>query len=286
MAIDSRGRLFVSRGNDGAVYRVLPNTKVVTVSAPGPNQPQGLAALTGADGREIVYAADQFLLSGFDGRTGQQLLQTGAVPVLATAAADGTNLVLSSIIANAVWVYDPVGGFPLAQYYDFNLPLNAMRFDGDLVVAELGTGQVVRMDEAAPAVRTTLAQLAVPTGLAATDDDLFAADLVLGTVFQIVRDGVVDIRPLATGLAGPEGLAVLPDGNLLVVESWARRLTLIDRTGGQPTVILLLEDLPIGQLPPSGGMAAPTWNFDGVAVGPSGAIYLSAAGLYRYELRN
>jgi sugar lactone lactonase YvrE len=282
MAIDSRGRLFVSGGNDGGVYRVLPNGKVVTISPPGLSQPYGLAAVTGADGREVVYVADKFLLYAFNGRTGQKLLQTGAVPIPDTVAADGENLILTSGFANAVWVWNPAGGYPLAEFYDFNLPLNAIRFDGDLVVAELLTGHVVRMNEAAPAVRTTLAELAVPTGMAASGDDLYVVDWALGMLFQLVKDGEWDVQPLVEGLAGPEGLAMLPDGDLLVVETWTQRLSLIDVHASPVTVTPLLDGLDVG-MPAAPGMP-PTWTFDGVAVGPSGTIYLSSEGLYRYQL--
>ncbi|MEW5991352.1 MAG: hypothetical protein AB1736_08425 [Chloroflexota bacterium] len=286
MAVDSRGRLFVSGGNDGAIYRVLPNGDPVTISPAGMSAPYGLAALTDASGREVVYAADKFLAWGFDGLTGQQRLRTGAIPIIDTVAADDTNLVLTSFFTNAVWVWDPVAQVPLATYWDFALPMNAIRFDGDLVVAELGTGQVVRVDEATPGVRTVLAQLAYPLGLAATEDDLWAADWATGMLFQVVRDGVTldPIVPVTTGLAGPEGLAVTAGGDLLVVESLAHRLTLVDLGRSPATLTSLLTDLPTGQAAAPG--MVPHWIFDGVAVGPSGAIYLSADGIARYELHD
>jgi sugar lactone lactonase YvrE len=111
---------------------------------------------------------------------------------------------------------------------------------------------------------------------------LWVADWALGTIFQLVRDGVrLDpIEPVATGLVGPEGLAATGDGKLIVVESLAQRLSLVD-LGEGAVVKTLVDDLAVGQAAPPG--LAPHWIFDGVAVGPSGAIYLSASGLYRYE---
>lgn len=282
LAIDSGGRLFASGGNDGGVYRVLPNGKAVPISKPGLSVSYGVAATIGPDGREVVYVADKFILYGFDGRTGRRVLKDESLPIPDTVAPDGENLIITSGFANAVWVWNPAGRYPVAMYWDFNLPMNAIRFDGDLIVNELLTGQVLRMDESAPAVRTTLAQLAVPMGLAATDDDLYVTDLVLGGVFQLVKDGVPGFWPVVTGLAGPEGLAVLPDGDVLVVESWGQRLLLVDVHTTPATVTPLLTDLAVG-MPAAPGMA-PGWTFEGVAVGPSGAIYLSAEGLYRYEL--
>jgi sugar lactone lactonase YvrE len=83
------------------------------------------------------------------------------------------------------------------------------------------------------------AGLGVPAGLAATDDDLWVGDWATGRVLQLVADGQPLARPrvVAEHLAAPEGLAVGPDGSLLVVESGAGRLSRIDlRTGRVSTV--------------------------------------------------
>ena len=77
--------------------------------------------------------------------------------------------------------------------------------------------------------------------------------------------------PVAQGLAGLEGLAVDQDGSLLVVEAKAGRLSRIDVVTG--AVSVLAEGLELGSPgPPS---MPPTWVFNGVAVGPSGAIYVT-----------
>jgi len=280
LAIDSNGRIFVSGGTNGAIYRLRPNGKAVTISAPGLAGPGGLAVLSEGRGREVVYAADIALLYGFGGRTGRQRLLADA-PFIATVAADGANLVLTSWMANLVQTWSPSTGLPINTYADFAVPLNAIRFDGDLIVAELATGQVVRMDEMT-GERQTLAQMIVPAGLAANSKNLWAADWATGTIYQLVRQGrtLHTPRPVVTGLQGPEGMAVTADGDLLVVETWARRLSLVVFGAAGATVVPLIEGLAVGQPAPAG--APPTWTFDGVAVGPSGVIYLSAAGIYRY----
>jgi DNA-binding beta-propeller fold protein YncE len=92
-----------------------------------------------------------------------------------------------------------------------------------------------------------LGQFILPTGLAAKDDDLWVGDYAAGLVYQLVKDGVVlaTPQPVASELAGPEGLAVFTDGNLLVVESGAGRLSHIDRATGEVTP--LFEGLEFGQ---------------------------------------
>jgi DNA-binding beta-propeller fold protein YncE len=90
---------------------------------------------------------------------------------------------------------------------------------------------------------------------------------------------------VAEGLVQPEGLAVLPDGNLLVVEAGAGRLSLIDTETGDVTPFV--EGLQLGGLSITG--LAPSFTFNGVAVSQqTGAIYVSgdqANVLYRIDLR-
>jgi len=82
---------------------------------------------------------------------------------------------------------------------------------------------------------------------------------------------LVEPVPVATDLSFPEGLAVALDGSLLVVEAGAGRLSRIDTATGQVSTVA--EGLELGA-PGVEGMP-PTWVFNGVAVGPSGMIYIT-----------
>jgi DNA-binding beta-propeller fold protein YncE len=149
-----------------------------------------------------------------------------------------------------------------------------------VIVADLGTSQVLRLDMTT-CTSEPIAQFFFPTGLAASDDDLWAADWVTGTVRQLVRDGTTTDEVVASGLIGPEGMAVTPDGDLVVLEAAAHRLSLIDLPTG--TVTPLVEGLAVGQPAPAG--LPPHWTFEGVAVGDSGAIYVASGGIQRYQIR-
>ena len=123
----------------------------------------------------------------------------------------------------------------------------------------------------------------MPTGLAATDDDLWVGDWATGMVLQIVADGQLlpDPLPVATDLAFPEGLAVAPNGNLLVVETGAGRLVSIYLETGEVSTVA--EGFEWGLV---GSGAPPPYIFSGIAVGASGAIYVTgdvANVLYRIE---
>ena len=79
------------------------------------------------------------------------------------------------------------------MHFDFAMPLNAVRFDGDLVVAEFGTASVVRASGDDPAQRETIATgLTVPAGLATDGENLWVGDWATGQVWQIIADGASD----------------------------------------------------------------------------------------------
>ena len=70
----------------------------------------------------------------------------------------------------------------------------------------------------------------------------------------------------------PEGIALAPDGKLIVAEVGAKRLIAIDPMAG--TVTEIAANLPIGLAGAPGGL--PTNIPTGVGVGASGTIYFSS----------
>ena len=283
LAFDGRGRLFVSNAEEGSIVEALPNGKGRPVSPGGMISPGGIALLTDGNGRESLFVTDLFTLRQFNAQTGQQLsVERGLMWSLHTASPDGANVLVTSWMDNAVHVYDPATRTLLDTRLDFLGPMNAIRFQGDLVVSELGTSSVVR--SSGPGDRQVLATLGLPVGLAATEDDLWVADWAIGAVFQLIQDGNPVLIPVTFGLVNPEGLAVAPDGNLLVVESGAGRVSKIDLATG--TVTPYVEGLKLGM--PAMDSMPPFWIYNGIAVSPSGAIFVSgdiANVIYRIDER-
>jgi sugar lactone lactonase YvrE len=139
------------------------------------------------------------------------------------------------------------------------------------VVAERGTSSVVRISGNEPHERTVIAAgLGVPVGLAARGGDLWVSDWATGMVLQLAADGKVLAQPVcvANGFDYPEGLAVDANGDLLVVEPENGRLRRIDVATREVTTV-------VEGLTPCLQGDHPTWVFNGVAVGPSGRIYLT-----------
>lgn len=293
LTFDSSGRPVVSNGYDGTITRINPNGKPKVLVPGGTIVPSGVAVFgDGCD--ESVFVGDFIKLRTFDGATGKQTAYAptlagvpGAIPPSITASRDGDNILTTSWYGNAVTVWDPVAEEVVESFAGFVQPLNAIRFQGNLVVAEYGHSPGdAKVILQVGTTRTTLTDaLGVPTGLAATGDDLWVADWSSGAVWQLVDDGAPLASPLLVtyGLSNPEGLAVDLDGTLLVVEAGAGRLSRIDPdTGAISTVV---SGLSAGLAAPAA--TPPSYFFSGVDVGPSGTIYFSNDATSRvYRLRD
>jgi sugar lactone lactonase YvrE len=274
LAFDENDRLFVSSFSDGTVLEVLPDAEPRTVSPGGMAVPMGLAIVG-----DTIYTGDPSSLRGFDTKTGAPVSVTrsvfgfGPLPATTSVAAWNDHVVLMSAISGELVVWDPETEAPILTTL-FALPLEAQPFQGDLIVSEFGTGDIVRASGPDLSVREVLATLTAASGLAATDDDLYATDAGLGEVLQIVEDGTVldPPRTVAIGFLLPEGIALRSAGsNLLVVDSGAQSLVEVNLLSGR--VKTIATDL--GFQAPIPGVTPGGW-FNDVDVDATGAIYVSA----------
>ncbi|WP_437675826.1 hypothetical protein [Sorangium sp. So ce131] len=279
LAFDAQDNLYVSSATDGFIVRIEPNGPVHTLLPGGLIMPGGVAVTT-EGGVESVYVGDLASLRKFDGDTGAPLgverpfLGASDLHGPATVSADGATLIVTSWFASVVQIYDPATAAVLDTYSDFVSPINAVRFQGDVVVAELGAApgaaRVVRRTGGGP---VTLAPMTVPSGLAVSGGDLWAADWATGEILQVASGGATLSPPLvvAGGLDQPEGMAVDLDGTLLVVESGKRRLLRVDPSTGDTSVVKRHLEVGLDAVPGT----VPTYALSSVAVGPSGTIYVS-----------
>ncbi|WP_367344490.1 hypothetical protein [Methanomethylovorans sp.] len=289
IAFGSNDQLFTS-AEGGTIYEVLTDGTTRKILEGGLIGPGGVAVQSDpVSGNDSVFIADLAYLRELEGQTGREIYVerhimgdlsnhgTGTRKITSpiTVSSDGNNLVISSWVYNIVQVWDPNEHKLVQEYLNFSVPMNAIAFQGDMIVAELGmkegAAQVLRVNDTSRVPLVT--GLAVPTGLAATDNDLWVSDWYLGMVFQLVKDGetLTEPIPVATNLSFPEGLAVDIDRNLLVVETGTGCISKIDIKTGEISTIV--KDLEVGAQTIPG--LPPNYIFNGVAVSPSGTIYVT-----------
>jgi sugar lactone lactonase YvrE len=277
LAFDSRGRLFVSSMTDNGIYLVDKQTGSWRTIVEGKLAMPADLAVISEGGRETVHVADVFSYRTVDGTTGavhDVMRVHGETHAYPTGLSIGPkHVLLSSWFSNTVEKVDRKTGKLVATLGEFNAPVDALEAaDGTLYVAELATGNLVKTSPDGKTRSIVMKELRGPVALAQGAGTLiYVTEIAAGAVSQI--DVATAARKVvADNLAGPEGIDVGPDGRLYVAEVGQKRVVAIDPATGDRTVIA--SNLDIGLSPFPGGPPAlmPT----GVAVGRSGAVYVSA----------
>ncbi len=268
LAFDSKDRLFVSMYGDNTVLEVLPSGGARLLNPPGVGNPGGVAVLPSPRGGEDVYVADSFSLDRIDGRTGRFSVAK-AFPEVAPWSVNvdetGSRLILSGALAGVVQIFDPASGAVVAAF-PAPLGINAVPFDGDIAIAQIGPGTV--LDTAG---NVLMSGMFLPAGMASDGENLYVSDWATGIIWWLPAGGVQ--VPIAFGFENPEGLE-LRDRELLVVDEGTRQLISLDLASGGRTVIA--EELPVGRHDAAGAFVPPFGNLSDVAVGPSGDVYVTA----------
>ena len=281
LAFDSRGRLFVTSMTDNGIYLVDKQTGSFKTILEGKLAIPSDLAVVSENGKETVHVADVFSYRTVDGHSGavNDVLRvhgdTHAYPI--GISVGPKNVLLSSWFSNTVEKVDRKTGKLVATLGDFAAPVDALEAaDGTIYVAELASGNLVKVSPDGKTRSTVVKELRGPVALAQGPGSvIYVTEIAAGAVSQIdVASGAR--RVVADGLAGPEGIDVGPDGRLFVAEVGQKRVVAIDPASGTRTVIA--SNLDIGLAPFPGGPPAlvPT----GVAVGKSGTVYVSS------DLRN
>ena len=277
LAFDSRGRLFVTSMTDNGIYLVDKLTGAARTIVEGKLAIPGDLAVVSENGKDTVHVADVFSYRTVDGQTGAvtDVLRvhgdTHAYPLGISIGPN--NILLSSWFSMTVEKVDRKTGKLVATLGDFAAPVDAIEAaDGSIYVAELASGNLVKVSADGKMRSTVVKELRGPVSMVQGPGDLiYITEIAAGAVSQI--DVVSGARKVvADGLAGPEGIDLGPDGRLYVAEVGQQRIVAVDVATGAKIVIA--SNLDIGLAPFPGGPPAlvPT----GVAVGKTGAVYVSS----------
>jgi streptogramin lyase len=279
LAIDDKDRIFVSNMADNGIQEVDAETGAAKQLIIGKLALPGGIGVVSDGAKDTIYVADVFAYRTVDGATGdvsepaRMHADGGTLEYPMSATARGDDVILSSWFTGTVQVIDRKTGKTKAMMHDFKAPHDAIRLDdGTLLVNELGTQSLVRVSGEHGKDRTPiLGGLAGPVGLvAASKDAVYLTEAFSGLVSKVESNGEKFV--IAKDLKMPEGIAVTPEGKLVVAEVGAKRIIEIDPTNGDITEIA--GNLPIGLAGAPG--ALPTNIPTGIGVGASGTIYFSS----------
>ncbi|HEV3501118.1 MAG TPA: hypothetical protein VGZ92_12415 [Bradyrhizobium sp.] len=279
LAIDDKDRIFVSNMADNGIQEVDAETGAAKQVIVGKLAlPGGIGVVS--DGlKDTIYVADVFAYRTVDGTTGEvsepaRMHAAGVTleyPMSATAKGD--EVILSSWYTGTVQVIDRKTGATREMMHGFKAPHDAIRLgDGSLLVNELGSKSLIRVSGEHGKDRTVLAGgLEGLVGLVGgAKGDVYVTEAFAGQVSKVESNGEKTV--VAKDLKMPEGIALAPDGELIVAEVGAKRLVQIDPASGNVSEIA--GNLPIGLVGAPGGL--PTNIPTGVGVGASGTIYFSS----------
>jgi sugar lactone lactonase YvrE len=279
LAIDDKDRIFVSNMADNGIQEVDPETGAAKQLIIGKLALPGGIGVVSDGAKDTIYVADVFAYRTVDGATGEvsepaRMHADGVTleyPMSATAKGD--EVILSSWFTGTVQVIDRKTGKTREMMHDFKAPHDAIRLaDGSLLVNELGSKSLIRASGEHGKDRSVLiGGLEGPVGLVGgPKGDVYVTEAFAGQVSKVESNGEKTV--VAKDLKMPEGIALAPDGKLIVAEVGAKRIVQIDPLNGNVSEIA--SNLPIGLVGAPGGL--PTNIPTGVGVGASGTIYFSS----------
>ena len=294
LAIDKQDRIYISNSADNSIqiYEGYdPATgaggKLRALTAGRLSVPGGMTMAKGPGGDEL-YLADFFAFRRINPGSGlvTDVARMQAEPLIYPTAVTSNDktLVLSSWFGGTLQVIDRATETTVKVLAGFTAPQDALQLeDGSFLVAELGTGKLLKVS-ADGEKRSALAEgLGAPVGLASDGKSVFVTEFGGGLLTRVdLTSGEKSV--VAKDLAGPEGVAIAADGSLVVAETGKKRIVSIDPKSGAVTEIA--GGLRFGDAGPAG--LPPSYIATGVAIGSDGSIYFDSAAegaLYRIAKR-
>lgn len=278
IAFNSKDELFLSHAQDGSLYEVMMDGTSREIIAPSLCNATDIEILNGQ-----IIAPDLLSMKIINAETGKientkrHMIGRPGIIGPFTIDVEGDTYVMTSWFSNEVQVWDAATDLQIADYHNYIVPLNAIQDNGQLIVAELGmtmgAAKVTRLvDGQLELLVDASGGLAVPSGLAANQGNIYVADYFNGVVMQVAKDNVKLESPInvVSDLKMPEGIQIGPDGQLIIVETGADQVVSYDLATNERKV--LVADIPLGV--PGPPTMAPTWKLSDVHFDNEGSLYV------------
>ncbi len=275
LAIDGDGTLYVTRSSDNGVIAIDPESGASrTVMRSDLAAPGGMTWVKRNGTRQLLIT-DIFGYRFVDPDSG--LTEILPYDLISGASADADSrdgvVALTYVRRNRVLLKDITSGRVLQTWTDVATPYGVLIEPiGSVLVSSHEAGTLLRLHPKDPAAREIIATgLAGPVSLAWSEEgaSVYVTEATAGRISRI-RLASGSRVTVAEGLTQPEGIALLPDGRIGVVEVGARHVSAIDPETGAKTV--LAADLAIGGL--ISRAPVPVGMPTGIAVDAEGAVFV------------
>jgi sugar lactone lactonase YvrE len=279
LAIGPDDIIYVSRPAHSAIERVDPETGEQSTLVDGDLSLPGGLTITLHDGRESLVIADSYGYRLVDTETGAvttpyDLTKFGFPAAAIDVAVNDDFFVFSDLgIRPRVYLVDRKNFETVVAWTKIKTPYGlVLKNNGDPIVADFGSGTLIGLKRADRKSLDILASgLDGPVGVAwAGPSAVYLTETRGGRLIRVdLADGGKTV--ISEGLAQPEGITVLTDGRIAVVEVGRQQLIAVDPVSG--AIDVLATELPVGQ--PVTQLPAPVYAPSGVAQGADGSIYLT-----------
>jgi sugar lactone lactonase YvrE len=285
LAIASNDMIYVSSTANNGITEINPETGATRRITWGNISAVGNVKVVTQNGREQLLLADSWGPRYFDvqSQTMTPMPRGPGVLGASSLAVMGENIILSNIWPfGTVQVVGRESGKLVANLPGFGAPYDVRPIEDGFIVADFAADRLIKVANDENWTRSQAAfGLEGPVGLADAGKGVFyvteygkkdrRGDYQNGDVSRV--DTATNTRTIiARKLKKPEGIALAPDGRLIVAEVGAQRVVAVDPTGKKKLEVLA-SDLDIG-LDVGTRVAAPFLP-TGVAVTSDGAIYVT-----------
>ncbi|MBL8645012.1 MAG: hypothetical protein JNK21_13840 [Rhodospirillaceae bacterium] len=285
LAIAPNGFIYVSSSVYNGITEINPDSGATRRITWGGLSAPGSAATLMQDGRAQIIVADAWgprIVDPTDGRVTPIPRGPGVTGAAGVAVAGDTYILSNFWPFGLVQIVERASGKLIATLPGFGAPYGIEPVDDGFIVADFTSDRLMHVANDDARTRKAAAWgLEGPVGLAHAGEGVFfvseygkkdkKGQYLNGDLSRV--DTKTNERTLiARRLKRPEGIALAPDGRVIVAEVGARRVIAIDPKGKKPLEVLA-ENLNIGLS--VGDHVPPPFLPTGVTVGADGAIYVT-----------
>ena len=268
--IDSRGRFFVSSFTDGFVKRIDLDGSINELLPGGMAHSGGITFHNGKIITADLHAIRAYFPNGKEAFTQRNVLGMGAMGGALNISSDGEQLILVSWVDNDVRIWDQEKQRRIWEKSGLNAPVSAIRYAGQVVVAEHGSRRIVGFSKKGDEETIFASDLPAPTGLFKDEKSLYVSDRALGQIILVAIDGlpIAEKKVVIDGVTTPEGFVKKGD-TFFIVEADLGVVSSVNLKGERKVIAKVSKGSQAAS-----PLQPPSQVFNGITIDDNGVLYV------------